>query len=68
MAPVAVGPSVPWEMASTTRSPNTIPSRRELDASRLAPCTPEQLVSPAAHRPGSDEAPARSVTIPPHWW
>ena len=44
----------PASIASTTRAPNTMPSSSEFDASRLAPCTPEQATSPAAHRPGSD--------------
>ena len=46
--------SRPRSMASTTRAPNTMPSSSELEARRLAPCTPEQATSPAAHSPGSD--------------
>ena len=65
MAPVAAADVRPASMASTTRAPNTMPSSSELDASRLAPCTPEQATSPAAHSPASDVAPSRSVTTPP---
>ena len=54
MAPVGCGPSTPSAIDSTARGPNTIPSSSEFEASRLAPCTPLQLVSPAAHKPGSD--------------
>ena len=35
-------------MARAARSPNTNPSRSELLASRLAPCTPVHAASPAA--------------------
>src|SRR6202043_1860693 len=35
-------------MARPLRAPNTKPSRRELLAKRLAPCTPVSAVSPAA--------------------
>ncbi|HWH34217.1 MAG TPA: FAD-binding protein [Acidimicrobiales bacterium] len=52
-------------MASTTRGAKTIPSSRELEASRLAPCTPVQATSPQAHRPARLVAPSRSVTTPP---
>ena len=68
MAPVVSGPSTPAAIASTTRAPNTMPSSSEFEANRFAPCTPEQLVSPAAHRPGNEVAPFRSVMTPPHWW
>ena len=64
-APVGDGPSLPPTIASTTRGANTMPSSSELDASRLAPCTPVQATSPQAHSPGRAEAPSRSVTIPP---
>ena len=37
-----------------TRSENTSPSSSELDASRLAPCTPVQATSPAAQSPARD--------------
>ena len=40
MAPVAAGPSCPAATASTARAPKTRPSSSELDARRLAPCTP----------------------------
>src|SRR5581483_9630924 len=66
IAPVGVGPRTPRSMASTTRGAKTMPSSRELDASRLAPCTPLHAVSPAAHSPGSDDAPSMSTTMPPH--
>ena len=52
--------------ASTTRGPNTMPSSSEFDASRLAPWTPLQAASPATHSPGSEVAPSRSATMPPH--
>ena len=67
MAPVGAGPSTPRPMASITLGPNTIPSSSELLARRLAPCTPVHATSPAAHSPGRDDAPLRSVTIPPQW-
>ena len=55
--------------ASASRAPKTIPSSSELEASRLAPCTPVQAASPAAQSPGSAVAPHRSVTTPPErWW
>ena len=63
--PGGTGPSSPSRMASARRAPNTIPSSSELEASRLAPCTPVQATSPAAHRPGSAVAPDRSVSTPP---
>ena len=66
MAPVGSAASLPFSMASTTRGANTMPSSSEFDARRLAPCTPLHAASPAAHSPGSDEAPSRSVTTPPH--
>ena len=66
MAPVAAGPSWPRSMASTTRGPKTMPSSSELEARRLAPWTPVQVTSPAPQRPARDEAPSRSVTMPPH--
>ena len=42
-----------------------MPSSSELEASRLAPWTPVQATSPAAHSPGRAVAPDRSVTTPP---
>ncbi len=65
ITPVASGPSAPAWMASARRAPNTMPSSSELEASRLAPWTPVQATSPAAHSPGSAVAPDRSVTTPP---
>ena len=65
ITPVGSGPSLPRSMASTTRAENTMPSSRELDASRLAPWTPVHATSPAAHSPGRSVAPSRSVTTPP---
>ena len=44
-------------IASARRAPNTIPSSSELDARRLAPWTPVQATSPAAHRPGQGGGP-----------
>ena len=41
-----------------------MPSSSEFDASRLAPWTPVQAVSPAAHKPGRVVAPSRSVRTP----
>ena len=63
--PVAVGPSPPARIVSASRAPKTMPSSNELEASRLAPWTPVQATSPAAHRPGSAVAPHRSVSTPP---
>ena len=40
-----------------TLAPKTIPSSREFEASRFAPCTPVQATSPAAQSPGSAVAP-----------
>ena len=51
----------PASIASTTRGANTRPSSSEFDASRLAPWTPVHAASPHAHRPGSVDAPSRSV-------
>ena len=65
MAPVGSGPSPPPRIASASRAPNTMPSSSELEASRLAPCTPVQATSPAAQRPGRAVAPDRSVSTPP---
>lgn len=52
-------------MSAAMRSAKTRPSRRELDASRFAPCTPVQAVSPQAYRPGTVVRPHRSVRTPP---
>ena len=56
---VASGPLCPAGMRSARRAPNTMPSSSELEASRLAPCTPVHATSPTAHRPGSALAPRR---------
>ena len=66
IAPVGSAPTTPCSMASTARGPNTMPSSSEFEARRLAPCTPVSAASPAAHSPSSDDAPSRSVTMPPH--
>ena len=50
---------------SAIRREKTSPSRSELEASRLAPCTPEQATSPVAYRPGTLVRPHRSVATPP---
>ena len=50
---------------SPIRAANTRPSSRQLEASRLAPCTPVQATSPQAYRPGTVVRPARSVRTPP---
>ena len=63
--PVGSGSSLPAAIASTMRGANTSPSSRELDASRLAPCTPEHAASPHDQSPGRVDAPSRSVAIPP---
>src|SRR4051794_14884342 len=47
------------------RREKTSPSSREFEASRLAPCTPEQATSPVAERPGTSVRPCRSVATPP---
>jgi hypothetical protein len=65
MAPVGDGPATPRSIASTTRGPNTMPSSSELEARRLAPCTPLHATSPATQSPGSVVAPSRSATTPP---
>ncbi len=51
-APLGSGAPTPAEIRSARRAPKTMPSRSELEASRLAPCTPVQATSPTAHRPG----------------
>ena len=50
---------------SAIRREKTRPSSSELEASRLAPCTPEQATSPVAYRPGTLLRPHRSVRTPP---
>ena len=68
-APLASGPSWAEAIRSAKRAPKTMPSSSELEANRLAPCTPVQATSPTAHNPGSAVAPHRSVTTPPErWW
>lgn len=52
-------------MSSAMRSAKTSPSRRELEASRFAPCTPVHATSPHAYRPGTVVRPYRSVRTPP---
>ena len=65
IAPVGRGPSTPRSIASTTRGPNTMPSSSELDASRLAPCTPLQPPRPPPTARAATTAPSRSATTPP---
>ena len=68
-APLGSARSVPPGIRSARRAPKTMPSSSELEARRLAPCTPVQATSPTAHRPGNAVAPHRSVTTPPErWW
>ena len=55
--PLGSGPNTPASIRSARRAPKTMPSRRELDARRLAPCTPVQATSPTAERPASAVAP-----------
>ena len=50
---------------SAIRREKTRPSSSELEASRLAPWTPEHATSPVAYSPGTDERPHRSVATPP---
>ena len=52
-------------MSSAIRRAKTSPSSSELEASRLAPCTPVQAASPHAYRPGIEVRPRRSVRTPP---
>ena len=52
--------------SAATAEPVTPASRREFEARRLAPCSPVQETSPAAHRPGTSVRPEVSVTTPPH--
>src|SRR5690242_1918847 len=52
-------------MACPARAPKTNPSRSELLAKRLAPCTPVAAVSPAAYKPDREVRPQRSVLTPP---
>ena len=46
-------------------APKTSPSSRLFDASRLAPCRPLDVTSPAAHKPGSVVRPCASTVTPP---
>ena len=55
----------PRARSAPIRSANTRPSSSELEASRLAPCTPVQAHSPQAYRPGTLVRPSRSVRTPP---
>ncbi len=64
-APLGSGLRAPDGMRSASRAPKTMPSSSELEANRLAPCTPVQATSPTAHSPGSAVAPHRSATTPP---
>ena len=52
-------------MSSAALAPWTSPSRRLLEASRLAPWSPELVASPAAQRPGSEVRPSSSMVTPP---
>ena len=52
--------------SAATRRPITTPSSREFEASRLAPCRPVAVTSPAAHSPGRLVRPARSVSHAAH--
>ena len=56
---------LPASIASTSRAPNTMPSSSELDARRLAPCTPVHAVSPPPTARAERVAPSRSVITPP---
>ena len=47
------------------RNPKNSPSSRLFDARRLAPCSPLDVTSPAAHSPGSEVWPAMSTLTPP---
>src|ERR1700741_1844837 len=58
-------PGASFIMAIPARAPKTRPSRRELLASRLAPCTPVAAVSPAAYKPDTEVLPQRSALTPP---
>ena len=47
--------------------PNAAASSSELEASRLAPCTPVAAHSPTANRPGAAVRPSASAAMPPMW-
>ena len=66
MAPVGVGP-VDAAVDGLDHPRARRPCRRAASSTPAGwrPCTPLQAASPAAHSPGSDVAPSRSVTTPP---
>ena len=51
---------------SAARRPKTSPSSSEFEARRFAPCKPVQETSPMARSCGTEVAPMKSVTTPPH--
>lgn len=63
IAPVPCGPRRPAATASATRGPKTMPSSSKVGDSQVVTV---EAVSPAAHRPGNEVAPSRSVSMPPH--
>ena len=67
MAPVRLRPVLaPLDGLDARGGRRPCPRAGSCEASRLAPWTPVQVTSPAPQSPGSDEAPSRSVTMPPH--
>src|SRR5690554_4421356 len=57
-----------WPARSwATQRAHTAASSNELDASRLAPCSPVLATSPTAHRPLTSVRPWRSTATPPMW-
>ena len=68
----ARGPGMPVRgpvSSAASRSPARRPvisaSVSELDASRLAPCTPVDAASPTAYSPGTVVRPSMSARMPP---
>src|SRR4051794_15696557 len=52
--------------AAAARVEYTMPSSREFEASRLAPCRPVNAHSPIAYSPSIVVLPSRSALMPPH--
>ena len=51
--------------SSPVRRPVIRASVRELEARRLAPCTPVEAASPTAYSPGTEVRPSRPARMPP---
>src|SRR5260370_38898999 len=65
---LADGPGKFCPSNSPARRPVIRASVRELEARRLAPCTPGDAASPTAYRPATEGPPALSAPVPPQAW